>query len=93
MPTQPSTHITNITGRIRLATGAPSDPVNGDEYWDTNQKAWFRYSGNNWLGILFSSTSTSTTTSTSTSTSTSTTSTSTSSTTSTSTSTSTTTTV
>lgn len=93
MAFEPSTHITDIKGRIRTASSAPSDPLSGDEYWDTNQKAWFRYSGNNWLGFKFSSTSTSTTTSTSTSTSTSTTSTSSSTTTTTSTSTSTTTTI
>lgn len=83
------THITNITGRIKLAATAPTDPVAGDEFFDTDQKGWFIYSGNNWLGRYFSSTSTSTTTSTSTSTSTSTTSTSTSTSTSTTTSTST----
>ncbi len=86
------THISDIKGRIRTGATNPSNPVSGDEYWNTTTKGWFRYSGNNWLGRNFSSTSTSTSTSTSSSTSTSTTSTSTSSTTTTSTSTSTTTT-
>jgi len=86
------THITDIKGRYRAQDAAPSDPIIGDEFWDTGQKAHFIYSGNNWLGRNYSSTSTSTSTTTSTSTSTSTTSTSSSTTTTTSTSTSTTTT-
>ena len=87
-----STHITNIKGKLLAQAAPPVSPQAGDEFWDTDQHAWFRYSGNNWLGFNFttSSTSTSTTTSTSTSTSTTSTSTSTSSTTSTSTSTTTT---
>ena len=88
-----NTHATNITGRIRAQDAAPSDPLTGDEFWDTGQHGWYIYSGNNWLGRNWSTTSTSTTTSTSSSTSTSTTSTSTSTSTTTSTSTSTTTTV
>ena len=90
---QTATHITNLRGRIRVEASSPSNPVTGDEYWDSTQKAWVRYSGNNWLGFRFSSTSTSTSTTTSTSTSTSTTSTSSSTSTTTSTSTSTTTTI
>lgn len=84
-----STHITNITGRIRTQTGAPADPVVGDEYFDLGLMSWMRWTGNNWLGFQFTTSSTSTSTTTSTSTSTSTTSTSTSSSTSTTTSTST----
>ena len=86
------THISNVTGRVRVATTDPVDPVIGDEFFDPTRRTWFRWTGNNWLGFQFNTTSTSTTTTTSTSTSTSTTSTSTSTTTSTSTSTSTTTT-
>lgn len=86
------THITGIKGRMRAQDAPPSDPETGDEFWDTDQKGWYIYSGNNWLGRNFSSTSTSTSTTTSTSTSTSTTSTSSSTSTTTSTSTSTTTT-
>lgn len=86
------THITNITGRIRAQDTVPVDPITGDEFWDTGQKGWFFYTGNNWVGRNFSSTSSSTSTTTSTSTSTSTTSTSSSTSSSTSTSTSTTTT-
>jgi hypothetical protein len=87
------THITDIRGKIKLASVAPSNPVAGDEYFDTAQMSWMVYSGNNWLGTgQFTTTSTSSTTSTSTSTSTTTTTTSTSTSTTTSTSTSTTTT-
>lgn len=87
------THISDIQGKIKIASTPPANPEVGDEYWDSSQKAWCRYSGNNWLCTgAFTTTSTSTTTTTSTSTSTSTTTTSTSTTTTTSTSTSTTTT-
>lgn len=86
------THITNITGRVKVGTSDPVSPVVGDEYYNTSTNTWNRWSGNNWLGFQFTSTSTSTSTTTSTSTSTSTTSTSTSTSTTTSTSTSTTTT-
>jgi hypothetical protein len=86
------THISNIQGSVKLATTAPSSPVIGDEYYDTSTNVWYRWSGDNWMGLQFTTSSTSTTTTTSTSTSTSTTTTSTSSSTTTSTSTSTTTT-
>lgn len=88
-----ATHLTDFRGSIKLSDTPPASPVIGDEYWDTSQKSWMRWSGNNWLGTgAFTTTSTSTTTTTSTSTSTSTTTTSTSSSTTTTTSTSTTTT-
>ena len=50
-----STHITNLKGRIRVATSAPTDPLPlvGDEYFDTLQKAWFRYTGDTWIGFKF----------------------------------------
>jgi hypothetical protein len=87
------THISNIKGRVKIASIPPTNPEVGDEYFDTAQMSWMRYSGNNWLGTgAFTSTSSSTTTSSSTSTSSSSTTTSTSSSTTTSTSTSTTTT-
>ena len=86
------TRITDIKGRIRMNSTHPSDPVVGDEYYNTTFNIWFRWTGNNWAGVTFSSTSSSTSTTTSTSTSTTTTTTSTSTTTTTSTSTSTTTT-
>jgi hypothetical protein len=69
------THITKLRGRFAVGIVNPTNPKIGDEYFDLAQNGLFRWSGNNWLGTLFSSTSTSTTTSTSTSTSTSTTST------------------
>ena len=87
------THASNIMGRIKVAASAPSNPVIGDEYFDSTDHAWKRWSGNQWLTSgSFTTTSTSTTTTTSTSTSTSTTTTSTSTSTTTTTSTSTTTT-
>lgn len=86
------TYITNIKGNIRTLSSAPSNPEIGDEYFDTTQGAWRRWTGNSWVGISFTTTSTSTTTTTSTSTSTTSTTTSTSTSTTTSTSTSTTTT-
>jgi hypothetical protein len=68
------THVTNIRGKIKLSAIPPSNPEVGDEYWDTAQKAWCRYTGNNWLCTgAFTTTSTSSSTSTSTSTSTTTT--------------------
>ena len=86
------THITDIAGRWKTGTTNPTDPVIGDMFYRTDMNGLFRWTGDNWIGRLYtsSSTSTSTTTSTSTSTSTTSTSTSTSSSTSTSTSTSTT---
>lgn len=84
--------MTRITGAVKMATANPTSPEIGDEYYNTSTNTWLIWSGNNWLGTVFTSSSTSTTTTTSTSTSTTTTTTSTSTTTTTSTSTSTTTT-
>lgn len=65
------THATNIQGSIKIASTPPSQPEVGDEYWDTAQKLWCRWSGDNWLCTgAFTTTSTSTTTTTSTSTTT-----------------------
>jgi len=64
------THISNYTGRIRTLSSDPSDPIIGDEFWHSGHKTWYRWTGDNWLGVRFSSTSTSTSTSTTTTTST-----------------------
>ena len=50
----PETHISNITGRIRLEADAPSAPQAGDVFYDTENHSLFRYTGNNWLGFHFS---------------------------------------
>lgn len=86
------THASKIVGWMNVQASAPAAPNIGDTYFNTTLNAWFRWTGNNWIGVLASSTSTSTTTTTSTSTTTSTTTTSTSTSTTTTTSTSTTTT-
>lgn len=51
------THASNIIGSIQILTAAPSAPITGDEYYDKRKHAWFRWSGNNWLGAQFTPTS------------------------------------
>jgi len=56
----------NLSGRIRLAASAPSNPIQGDEYYDTTVNALMRYDGSVWRGVVLGTTTTSTSTSTST---------------------------
>lgn len=87
------THFSALIGRRRVLTSAPSDPRQGDEYYDSDTNRWYRYNGSTWKYLAFTTSTSTSTTSTSSSTTTTTTSTSTSSSTSSSTSTSTSTTV
>jgi len=59
-----STHITNITGRIRILNNPPSDPVDGDEFFDKDNNGWFRYDAGSttWLGTKFTKTNNNTST-------------------------------
>lgn len=86
------TRFASLAGRLATASDNPSNPIAGDEYYNTRTNSWMRYDGaGTWRGIAFTGTSTSTSTTT-TSTSTTTTSSTTTSTSTTTTSTSTTTT-
>jgi len=92
------THFSKFAGkRATRSSGFPVDPINGQEFYNTTNDTYYRYSSSDskWWGVVFTTTTSTSTSSTTTSTSTTTTSTSTSTstTTSTSTSTSTTTTV
>lgn len=78
------TKFASLLGRLPVSASNPSNPVAGDEYYNSRTNSWMRYDGSQWWGARVTTTSTSTTT---TSTSTTTTSTSTTTTTSTSTST------
>ncbi len=87
-----STRISGFTGKIKVLSSAPTDPVQGDEYYDTSLSVRRHFDGVVWryaANVTTTSTST-TTTSTSTTTTTTSTSTTTTSTSSTTTSTSTT---
>lgn len=49
-------------GRLTKRTTPPTNPVEGDEYYDTTTNSWLRYNGTGWLGNKLTTTSTSTTT-------------------------------
>lgn len=49
----PNTHITDIAGRFRIATSDPTNPVDGDFYFDTATSYLKRYNGTSWIGALF----------------------------------------
>lgn len=82
-----STQFGVLGGKIIESSSVPTNPVAGQEFFDTDTNFWMRYDGSIWRGMDFTTTSTSSST---TSTSSSTTSTSSSTTSSTSSSTSTT---
>lgn len=96
MPTY-GTHFSQLIGRRRTGTSAPTEPNNppvaGDEYYDTATDRWYRYNGTTWKYLTFATTTSTSTTSTSSSTTTTSTSTTTTSTSSSTTTTSTSTTV
>lgn len=45
---QANTHITNLTGRFRVTTTPPTNPVTGDMYYDLNQNVLCYYDGTQW---------------------------------------------
>lgn len=75
-----SSEFSKLISQVKQSSDVPSNPVAGEEFFDTDTNYWMRYDGSMWRGIAFvaSTTSTSTTSTSTTSTSTSTTSTSTS---------------
>jgi len=59
-----------LIGKVSVSSGAPSNPSEGQEFYDPDTNYWMRYSGGVWRGLAMSTT-TSTSSSTSTTTSTS----------------------
>jgi hypothetical protein len=50
---QPNTHITNIKGRFRVRSSAPTNPVAGDMYYNTTTNHLTYYTGSSWIGAPF----------------------------------------
>lgn len=60
----------NLSGRINVVTSNPSNPAEGEEWFNSTDGVWVRYDGTKNIRVAMTTTSTSTTTTTSTSTST-----------------------
>ena len=75
---QPSTHFQSLEGRLDYDTANPSEPTQGQSYYNTSTNRWYIYVGSYWRYAAFTTTTSTSTSTSTTSTSTSTTSTSTS---------------
>lgn len=73
---QPSTHYGAFGGKLQTATSNPSEPVQGQSYYNTSSNRWYIYVGGFWRYAAFTTTTSTSTSTSTTSTSTSTTSTS-----------------
>lgn len=50
---QPSTHITDLKGTIRVESAAPTNPVEGDMYFNSSTGYLMRYTSAAWKGAQF----------------------------------------
>lgn len=74
-----STHFSKLMKKtVARTSGFPTDPFNGQEFFNTTDSAWYRYNGTSWVGVVLATTTSTSSSTTTTSTSTTTTSTSTS---------------
>lgn len=49
----PTTHITDLRGRVRVESSDPSDAQVGDMYFNRTKNCLCIYTGNNWIGTPF----------------------------------------
>ena len=50
---QPNTHITDLKGKIRVESSAPTNPIVGDMYFDTTTNNLAYYISTGWIGAPF----------------------------------------
>lgn len=48
-----TTHASNLQGRIRIESSDPTNPVEGDMYFNRLTNTLNRYNGTKWLGVPF----------------------------------------
>jgi hypothetical protein len=51
-----------LIGKVSEFSAVPSNPTEGQEFYDTDTDYWMRYSGGVWRGLAMTSTSSSTST-------------------------------
>lgn len=50
---QPTTHITDLRGRIRVSSTDPTNPNTGDTYFNRLTNCFNYYNGTVWIGVPF----------------------------------------